>query len=85
MKIKLMIDDMTYKVAKRLSVKHGTTISTMVRKGLLIYMSDPKGVEETAAILTDANAMKAIREGEEARRKGRKDYYIDIASLRCLS
>ena len=83
--MKLTIDNVTYKTAKRLAVQHDTTISAMVRKGLLIYVSDPEGVEETAGILTDANAMKAIREGEEARRKGRKDYYIDIASLRCLS
>ena len=85
MNMRLTIDNVTYKVAKRLSVKHGTTISTIVRKGLRIYMSDPEGVEETAAILTDANAMKAIREGEKARRKGRKDYYVDMALLGRLS
>ena len=83
-KTTLTIDNAIYKAAKRVAVDHDTTVSAMVRKGLLIYVSDPEGVEETAAILTDADAMKAIREGEEARRKGRKDYYVDWDQIRDL-
>ena len=81
-KTTLTIDPAIYKAAKRVAVEQETTISAMVRKGLLIYVSDPEGVEETVAILTDKDAMAAIQAGEEARRKRRKDYYVDWDEIR---
>lgn len=81
-KTTLTIDRAIYKAAKRIAVERETTVSAMVRKGLLIYCSDPEGVEETVGVLMDAQAMEAIRAGEEARRKGRKDYYLDWDQIR---
>ncbi len=81
-KTTLNIDREVYKAAKRVAVDHDTTVSAMVRKGLLVYVSDPEAVEETVSILRDRKAMEAIRAGEEARRRGRKDFYVDWDKVR---
>ena len=81
-KTTLTIDRAIYKAAKRVAVEHDTTVSAMVRKGLLIYCSDPEGVEDTVGLLMDKHAMEAIRAGEEARTRGRKDHYIDWDEIR---
>ena len=81
-KTTLTIDRAIYKAAKRVAVEQETTVSAMVRKGLLIYVSDPEGVDDTIALLTDRRAMQAIRAGERARQRGRKDYYIDWNQIR---
>lgn len=83
-KTTLTIDRAIYKAAKRVAIDHDTTVSAMVRKGLLIYVSDPEGVEDTIALLRDKGAMRAIQAGEEARRRGRKDYYLDWNEIRDL-
>lgn len=83
-KTTLTIDRAVYKAAKRVAVEHDTTVSAMVRKGLLIYVSDPEAVEDTIALLTDKRAMEAIEAAEEARRKGRKDYFVDWDQIRDL-
>ena len=83
-KTTLTIDKAIYKAAKRVAVEQDTTVSAMVRKGLLIYVSDPEGVEETVGVLTDKQAMEAIRAGEEARKRRRKDYYVDWDEIRDL-
>lgn len=83
-KTTLNIDGAIYKAAKRVAVEHDTTVSAMVRKGLLIYCSDPEGVEETVGVLMDRQAMKAIEAGERARRQGRKDYYVEWDKIREL-
>ena len=82
MKTTLTMDREIYKAAKRVAVEHDTTVSAMVRKGLLIYVSDPEGVEETVSFLTDKRALAAIRAGETARKQRRKDYYIDWDKIR---
>ena len=82
MKTTLVVDPAIYKAAKRVAVEYDTTVSAMVRKGLLIYCSDPEGVEETVGILMDKQAMKAIEEGEEARKRGRKGYYVEWDKIR---
>jgi len=84
MKTTLTIDRAIYKAAKRVAVEHETTVSAMVRKGLLIYVSDPEGVEDTVAVLMDKRAMQAIEAGEAARKRGRKDYYIKWDEIRDL-
>ena len=81
-KTTLTIDPAIYKAAKRLAVEQDTTVSAMVRKGLLICISDPEGVDDTLKVLTDKAAIKAIAAGEKARRQGRKDYYLDWDRLR---
>ncbi len=81
-KTTLTIDREIYKAAKRVAVEHDTTVSAMVRKGLLIYVSDPDGVEETVGLLLDKQAMTAIRAGQAARKKGKKDYYVDWDKIR---
>lgn len=81
-KTTLTIDRAIYKAAKRVAVERDTTVSAMVRKGLLIYCSDPEGVEDTVTLLMDKRAIEAIVAGEEARRQGRKDYYIDWDEIR---
>ena len=81
-KTTLTIDREIYKAAKRVAVEHDTTVSAMVRKGLLIYVSDPEGVEETVGLLLDKQAMAAIRSGKAARRRGKKDYYVDWDKIR---
>jgi hypothetical protein len=78
------IDDEVYKAAKRVAIEHDTTVSAMLRKALLIYVSDPEGVEETVSVLMDKKAMEAIRSGEEARKKNAKDYYINWDKVREL-
>jgi hypothetical protein len=83
-KTTLTIDPAIYKAAKRVAVEHDTTVSAMVRKGLLIYCSDPEGVEDTVGLLMDRQAMKAIRAGEAARAKGRKGYYVEWDKIREL-
>ena len=83
-KTTLTIDRAIYKAAKRVAVECDTTVSAMVRKGLLIYCSDPEGVEDTIGLLMDKGAMDAIRAGEEARKRGRKDHYIDWDQIRDL-
>ncbi len=83
-KTTLTIDRAIYKAAKRVAVEHDTTVSAMVRKGLLIYVSDPEGVEETVATLMDKEAMAAIQEGEAARKQERRDYYVDWDDIRDL-
>ena len=84
MKTTLTMDREIYKAAKRIALEQETTVSAMLRKGLLIYVSDPEGTDETVALLTDKHAMKAIRAGEEARKRGRKDYYIEWDKIRDL-
>ena len=81
-KTTLTIDPAIYKAAKRVAVEQETTVSAMMRKGLLIYVSDPEGVEDTVSLLMEKQAMEAIRAGEEARKRGRKDYYIDWDEIR---
>jgi len=83
-KTTLNIDGEVYKAAKRVAVDRDTTVSAMVRKALLIYVSDPEGVEETVAVLTDKKAMEAIQAGQEARKQNKKDYYIDWDKVREL-
>ena len=83
-KTTLTIDRAIYKAAKRVAIDHDTTVSAMVRKGLLVYVSDPEGVEETLSVLLDKHAMAAIRAGETARQCGRKDYYLDWNEIRDL-
>jgi len=83
-KTTLTIDRAIYKAAKRVAVEHDTTVSAMVRKGLLVYCSDPEGVEETIGLLMDRKAMKAIQAGEAARRQGRTDSYVDWDEVRDL-
>ena len=81
-KTTLVIDRAIYKSAKRVAVEYDTTLSAMVRKGLLIYVSDPEGVEDTISLLRDARAMEAIQAGEAARKSGRKGYYVDWDQIR---
>lgn len=81
-KTTLTIDPAIYKAAKRVAVDRDTSVSAMVRKGLLIYCSDPEGVEETVGVLMDKRAMQAIIAGEHARKQGRKDYYVDWDEIR---
>lgn len=83
-KTTLTIDPAIYKAAKRVAVEYDTTVSAMVRKGLLIYCSDPEGVEETVGLLMDKQAMEAIRAGEDARQRGRKGYYVAWDDIRAL-
>jgi len=83
-KTTLNIDREIYKAAKRVAIEHNTSVSAMVRKGLLIYVSDPEGVEETTAILTDKKAMQAIKSAEAARKRKKKDYYINWDQIRVL-
>ena len=83
-KTTLTIDGAIYKAAKRVAVEYDTTVSAMVRKGLLIYCSDPEAVEDTVGLLMDQRAMQAIQAGEEARRRGRKGHYIDWDRIREL-
>ena len=83
-KTTLTIDPAIYKAAKRVAVEQETTVSAMVRKGLLIYVSDPEGTDETIGLLTDRRAMQAIEAGEEARKRGRKGYYIEWGKIRDL-
>ena len=83
-KTTLTMDKEIYKAAKRVAVEKETTVSEMVRKGLLLYVSDPEGVEETVSVLMDRRAMEAIEEAEEARKKGRKGYYVDWDKVREL-
>ena len=77
MKTTLTIGREIYKAAKRVAIDYETTLSEMVRKGLLIYISDPEAVEDTVALLKDAKAVQAIQEGKAARQRGQKDYYLD--------
>ena len=81
-KTTLTIDREVYKAAKRVAVDRDTTVSALVRKGLLVYVSDPEGVEDTVALLRDKRAMEAIRAGEETRRLGRKGSYVDWDKIR---
>ena len=81
-KTTLTIDRAIYKAAKRVAVEHETTVSAMVRKGLLLYVSDPEGIEESVSVLMDRKAMEAIKAGEEARSKGKRDYYVDWDQIR---
>jgi len=66
-KTTLTIDGAIYKAAKKVAIDHDTTVSAMVRKALLVYVSDPEGVEETVDVLMDKRAMGAILAGEGAR------------------
>lgn len=83
-KTTLTIDKEIYKAAKRVAVEHDTTVSALMRKGLLLCVSDPEAVEETVSFLMEKEAMEAVRAGEEARRRRRKDYYIDWNKVRDL-
>ncbi len=81
-KTTLTIDPAIYKAARRVAVEYDTTVSAMVRKGLLIYCSDPEGVEDTIGVLMDKQAMAAIQAGEDARKHHRKGYYVDWDQIR---
>ncbi|MFQ5839847.1 MAG: hypothetical protein ACE5HK_03895 [Candidatus Methylomirabilales bacterium] len=83
-KTTLMLDPALYKAAKRVAVDRDSTLSEILNKGLLLYVSDPEGVEEMAEILTDRKAMRALLEGIEARARGRKGYYLDWKKVRAL-
>ena len=77
LKTTLVLDPVLYKAAKRVALEQDRTVSEVLNKGLLLYVSDPEGVEEMAEILGDRKAMAALLEGLEARKKGRKGYYLD--------
>ena len=81
-KTTLTIDRAIYKAAKRVAVERETTVSAMMRKGLLIYVSDPEAVEDTASLLMDRQAMAAIEAGEAARKHGKKGHYVDWTEIR---
>ena len=83
-KTTLTIDSAIYKAAKRVAVEKETTVSAMMRKGLLLYVSDPEGVEETVSTLMNRKAMAAIRAGEKARFQKRENYYVDWNQIRHL-
>ncbi len=83
-KTTLNIDSAIYKAAKRVAVEYDTTVSAMVRKALLIYVSDPEGVEETLSVLKDSKAMAAIRSGEAARKQKKPDFYLNWDEIRDL-
>ncbi len=83
-KTTLTIDRDIYKAAKRVAVEQDTTVSAMVRKGLLIYVSDPEGTDDTIALLTDKRAMAAIRAGEKARKYHQVGYYINWDKVRVV-
>jgi hypothetical protein len=83
-KTTLTIDREVYKAVKRVAVELETTVSSMVRKALLLYVSDPEAVEDTVSVLTDKRAMRAIRAGEQARRRSRGDRYVDWKKVRDL-
>lgn len=80
----LTINQTIYKTAKRVAVEHDTTVSAMMRKGLLTYISDPEAVEETVSLLMDKRAMEAIQAAEKARRRGKKGFYVDWDKIRDL-
>ena len=84
MKTTLVVDNEIYKAAKRVAVERDTTVSSMLTKGLLVYVSDPDGVEETTEVLRDRKAMAALVEGIEARARKRKGYYLDWNKVRDL-
>jgi len=81
-KTTLVIDPALFKAAKRVAVEREVTLSSIMNKGLLLYVSDPESVEEMAEILSDRRAMAALLEGMEARAKGRKGYYLEWNKLR---
>lgn len=83
-KTTLTVDREIYKAAKRVAVENDTTVSSLLRKALLVYISDPESVEETVSLLMDKRAIVAIRRGEEARKKSLRDYYIDWDKIREL-
>jgi len=84
MKTTMMVDNEIYRAAKRVALEHDTTLSAMLTKGLLVYVSDPEGVEEATEVLTDRKAMAALLEGIEARARKRKGYYLDWSKVRGL-
>lgn len=83
-KTTLVVDSALYKAAKRVAVERDSTLSEILNKGLLLYVSDPEGVEEMAEILTDRKAMTALLEGIEARAEGRRGYYVEWKKVREL-
>ena len=83
-KTTLTIDREIYKAAKRVAVERETTVSSMLRKALLLYVSDPEGVEETVEILADPKALAAILEGQTARKGKKPGYYIAWEKIRDL-
>jgi hypothetical protein len=78
------MDPVIYKAVKKIAIDYDTTVSSMVRKALLLYISDPEGIEETVDLLMDKKVIEAIRKGEEAREQGRDDYYLDWNKIRDL-
>ena len=83
-KTTLTMDREIYKAAKRVAVERDTTVSSIVRKALLLYVSDPEGVEETVEILADSNALTAILEGQAARKEKKAGYYVNWEKIRDL-
>lgn len=83
-KTTLMIDQEVYKAVKRVALEKDVSISSILQKGLMLYVSDPEGVEETYEVLSDSHAMKDILEGLEARRKKTRGHYLDWEKVRGL-
>lgn len=83
-KTTISFDKEIYKAAKQIAVEKETTVSAMMQKALLLIVSDPEGLDDSVALLKDKDAMKAIQEGEEARKEHRKGYYIDWDKVRDL-
>ena len=83
-KTTLTIDREVYKAAKRVAVERETTLSSILRKALLVYVSDPEGIEETTEILTDPKALAALLEGQAARKSKKAGYYIAWEKVRDL-
>ena len=81
-KTTFVLDPALLKAAKRVALDRDSTLSATLAKGLLVYVSDPDGTEETAGILTDKKAMTALLEGIEARARERKGYYTDWSKVR---
>ena len=83
-KTTLTIDQEIYKAAKRVAVERETTLSSILRKALLVYVSDPEGVEETTEILRDPKALAALLEGQAARKEKKAGYYVSWEKIRDL-
>jgi len=83
-KTTLTIDKEIYKAAKRVAVEREMSLSSILRKALLVYVSDPEGVEETTDVLMDPKALEAILQGQTARKEKRAGYYVTWEKVRDL-
>jgi hypothetical protein len=84
-KTTLTIDPLIYKMVRRIALEQNTTVSSIVRDMLLLYISDPEGVAKEVGRLKEKDLVGTVNEEGEVHARDKGDYYIDWDKVQFLT